>query len=58
MGTVRFITGNCGLSLPSSATATSTSMVAASTGAASSTAARKMPPAARTMASALAGANA
>ena len=57
-GTVRFITGNCGLSLPSRATATSTSMVAASTGAASSSAARKMPEAARTMLRAFTGASA
>ena len=58
MGTVRLITGNCGLSLPSKATDNSTSMVAASTGAASSTAARKMPAAARTISSAAVGANA
>ena len=48
----QLITGNCGLSLPVSATAISTSMVAANTGAASSSAARKMPPALRTIVSA------
>ena len=57
-GTVSEMTGNCGLSLPSRATATSTRRVAASTGAANSTAARKMPAAARTMVSAVTGAKA